>query len=202
MDTQSRERITFQASANDIEQTSLDDSVGRFPVSARVPNPLVVSFVGPSGVGKTTLLAKLIARLTKDGLRIGALKHDAHEFQIDREGKDTWRLREAGAYAVGISSRTARAVIATTDRPSTLDQLVGCLPAALDMVLVEGYKNDDVPKIELHRAGAPLLWQTAQLTNVLALVSDDQTAAFPGQRLGFADIEALCTLLTSLRPNG
>ena len=69
-------------------------------------------------------------------------------------------------------------------------------------VLVEGYKNDDVPKIELHRAGAPLLWQTAQLTNVLALVSDDQTAAFPGQRLGFADIEALCTLLTSLRPNG
>lgn len=66
-----------------------------------------------------------------------------------------------------------------------------------DLVLVEGYKNDDAAKIEVHRRGAPLLWQTAQITNVLAVVSDDMSAPSPGPRLGHEDIDALCGLVTS-----
>ena len=165
------------------------------PIAAS--SPPVVCVVGPSGIGKTTLLTKVLARLVGDGLRVGALKHDAHEFQLDHEGKDTFRFRAAGAQAIGIASKTARAMIATTERPTSLRELVTTLPTSLDLVLVEGYKNEDAPKIEVHRRGRPLLWQTTGLSRVIAVVSDDETAESPGPRFAHEDIDGVCALLRS-----
>ncbi len=117
------------------------------------PRPPVLAFAGYSGSGKTTAMVALIARLRARGLRIAALKHDAHGFQLDREGKDTARFTAAGATAIAIASRDQRAVIATTQRPSTLAELISTLSVGVDMILVEGYKHDDIAKIVVHRAG-------------------------------------------------
>jgi molybdopterin-guanine dinucleotide biosynthesis protein B len=155
----------------------------------------VVCFVGPSGVGKTTLIERVIARLTGEGLRIGALKHDAHEFQMDREGKDTWRFRQAGAGAVGIASKTAFATIAWTGAPTTLARLAAALPPDLDLVLVEGWKGDQAPKIEVHRRGRPLLTTTTALTNVIAIVTDDETVSGRTPCFAHDDVESICALL-------
>ena len=115
--------------------------------------PPVLAFAGYSGSGKTTAMVALIARLKARGIRVAALKHDAHGFQLDREGKDTARFTAAGASAVAIASKDQRAVIATTSRPSTLAELLSTVSIDVDMILVEGYKDDDIAKIVVHREG-------------------------------------------------
>jgi molybdopterin-guanine dinucleotide biosynthesis protein B len=121
-------------------------------------------------------VARVIEHLSGSGLRVGALKHSSHGFQMDREGKDTYRFREAGAYAVGIASSTERAVIATTDEPTSLADLAATLPAALDIVVVEGYKAEGAPKIEVHRRGQALMSVPAQAANLIAVVTEDVAA--------------------------
>jgi molybdopterin-guanine dinucleotide biosynthesis protein B len=155
----------------------------------------LVCFVGPSGVGKTTLIARVIARLSREGLRIGALKHDAHEFQMDREGKDTWRFRQAGAGAVGIASKTACATITWTGAPTSLASLAAAQPPDLDLILVEGWKGDQAPKIEVHRRGRPLLAATAGLANVIAVVTDDERVTTRTPRFHHDDVDSICELL-------
>lgn len=71
----------------------------------------VISIIAKSGTGKTTLLEKLIAELKRRGYRMGTMKHDAHQFDIDREGEDSWRLTQAGAHTMAISSPTKIAII-------------------------------------------------------------------------------------------
>jgi len=138
----------------------------------RAAHPPLICFIGPSNVGKTTLVARVIEQLTRGGLRVGALKHSAHGFQMDRAGKDTYRFREAGAYAIGISSETERAVITTTDAPISLAELAASLPADLDVIVVEGYRNEDAPAIEVHRGDAALVSRASGFEQVVAVVSD------------------------------
>ncbi len=138
---------------------------------ASPPTPLVC-FVGYSNAGKTTLVAKVIEHFNRSGLRIGALKHSAHGFQMDREGKDTHRFRQAGAYAIGISSDTERAVITTTESPTSLAELAASLPADLDLIVVEGYRTEGAPAIEVHRGDATLASRGTGFENVMAVVSD------------------------------
>jgi len=149
------------------------------PLSAERAPP-ILCFVGTSGSGKTTLLSSLIARLCEGGLRVGALKHDADGFELDHEGKDTFRLRAAGAWAVGIASPTERAIVASVDRPATLAELVSALPSGLDLVLVEGYKHDHGAKVEVHRKGRALLCRDRDVDNVVAIASDDPDVAHAG----------------------
>lgn len=152
----------------------------------------LVSFVGPSGAGKTTLITRLIERLSSRGLRVGALKHaHAHDVEMDREGKDTFRFSNAGACAVGIASTSTRAVIVKTSAPATLSELAAMLPDDLDLVLVEGYKNTDVPKIEVHRRGHPRLPTVAGL---LAVVTDDP-AVDAEPRFSHEDLEGILGLV-------
>ena len=154
----------------------------------------LVSFVGPSGVGKTTLITRLIERLSRQGLRIGALKHaHAHDVEMDREGKDTFRFSSAGACAVGIASNSVRAVIVKTGRPTSLAELAAMLPGDLDLVLVEGYKSEDVPKIEVHRRGHPLL-AAEGLPGVFAVVTDDDSVATM-PRFAHEDLDGIVALL-------
>src|SRR3972149_11227924 len=109
----------------------------------------VVGVVGKSNVGKTTFLEKLIAELTRRGWRVGTIKHDAHGFDIDKPGKDSWRHAQAGSRAVAISSPEKVAVIKQVSREVTLDELASLVAGEGDIVLCEGYKRSEQPKIEV-----------------------------------------------------
>jgi len=122
-----------------------------------------IGFAAFSGTGKTTLLKQLIPLLKEKGLRVGLVKKSHHDFEIDRPGKDSHELRMAGASPVMLSSSHRRAVITehTELRERTLaEELVFFDRDSVDIILVEGYKQENFPKIELHRPslGKPLLF--------------------------------------------
>ena len=107
----------------------------------------VVSIVGPSGSGKTTLIERLIRELFGRGIAVAAVKCTHHGFDLDRPGKDSYRLKQAGGIAVGLVSPGGWAVIA--DEPeASVDDLLGRLPTS-DLVIIEGGSGSDTPKIEI-----------------------------------------------------
>ncbi len=108
----------------------------------------VVSVVGRSNSGKTTLLEKLIPELVRRGCRVGTLKHDVHGFVLDAPGKDTWRHAKAGAQAVAISSPGKVAVMRDVQGEMSIDDVVK-LMGDVDIVITEGYKSGDKPKVEV-----------------------------------------------------
>lgn len=114
----------------------------------------VVGFAGFSGSGKTTLVERLIPALRHKGLRVSVVKHAHHRFDIDHEGKDTYRHREAGAFEVVVASDQRLALMRefeVTKRP-TVHHLLAELYEGVDWVLVEGFKDSDLQKIEVWRA--------------------------------------------------
>ncbi len=113
----------------------------------------VISFVGNSDSGKTTLLEKVVGRLTAEGIKVAVIKHDTHRFEMDQPGKDTWRMAQAGADVVAISSPEKVAVIARVAKEKSLDEVLAMIPG-VDIVLTEGYKSGNKPKIEVYRSGA------------------------------------------------
>jgi molybdopterin-guanine dinucleotide biosynthesis protein B len=134
--------------------------------------PPIVSIVGNSDAGKTTLLEKLIAELTARGYRVGTVKHDVHGFDIDHEGKDSWRHKQAGAHTVVISSPMKVAVVKDAETEETLDGLESKYFQDVDLILTEGYKGENKPKIEIFRSQMhekPLFGGDERL---VALVSD------------------------------
>lgn len=110
-----------------------------------------VSFVAKSGTGKTTLLEKVIGELKKRGWRVGAIKHDAHRFDIDHPGKDSFRLTAAGADTMLISSPEKLALIKQHTASPPIHALIATYFADVDIILTEGFKQSDLPKIEVHR---------------------------------------------------
>lgn len=113
----------------------------------------VFGFAGWSGSGKTVLIEKLVPRLTARGLRVSLVKHAHHEFDVDQPGKDSWRHRQAGCTEVLLGSSRRWALMhelrdeAEPDLAHLLNRLSPC-----DLVLVEGYKREAIPKLEIHRA--------------------------------------------------
>ncbi|MAT66154.1 MAG: molybdopterin-guanine dinucleotide biosynthesis protein B [Gammaproteobacteria bacterium] len=137
--------------------------------------PPVLGFAAWSGTGKTTLLERLLPRLREHGLRIGLIKHAHHDFDIDHPGKDSHRLRQAGAGQVLIASSRRWALLTETPEQDEADltQLIGQLDRnALDLILVEGFRHERFPKLELHRAatGRPLLYPDDD--SIMAVLSD------------------------------
>ncbi len=132
--------------------------------------PPVVAVVGKSDAGKTTFLEKLIGELKARHIRVGTIKHDAHGFDIDHPGKDTWRHARAGADAVAISSPSKVAVIRKVENELDIDR-VAELIGDVDIILAEGYKRSAKPKIEINRTAhsTELLCTPDEL---IALVSD------------------------------
>jgi molybdopterin-guanine dinucleotide biosynthesis adapter protein len=114
----------------------------------------IVSIVGKSDSGKTTLLEKLIPILTARGFRVAVIKHDAHSFEIDHEGKDSWRHKQAGAAVTIVSSSSKLAMVADTDHDQSLAEIRDALIRGVDLILSEGYKRETHPKIEVYRAEA------------------------------------------------
>lgn len=138
-------------------------------------NPPVLGMAAWSGTGKTTLLEKLLPLLGGRGLRIGMLKHAHHDFDIDTPGKDSYRLRKAGAEQMLIASDRRWALMVETPQCDdvSLSSLLDRLDRpALDLILVEGFRHVDYPKIELHRAalGKPLLFPDD--SSIIAIASD------------------------------
>lgn len=115
-------------------------------------NPIpVYCFAAFSGTGKTTFLEKLIISLRERGLSVGVIKHDAHDFEIDREGKDTRRFSQAGAAVVAIASSAKAAFI--EHRELSLGEMLSRV-SGVDIILVEGYKYTRRLKLAIYREGA------------------------------------------------
>ncbi|MDO9198264.1 molybdopterin-guanine dinucleotide biosynthesis protein B [Rhodoferax sp.] len=116
----------------------------------------VVGFAGYSGSGKTTLVERLIPAFRLMGLRVSVVKHAHHRFDIDHVGKDTYRHREAGAFEVVVASDKRLALMREFEQPMQLSvhQLIAELYEGVDWVLVEGFKESDLLKIEVWRAQA------------------------------------------------
>jgi molybdopterin-guanine dinucleotide biosynthesis adapter protein len=138
-------------------------------------NPPVLGFAAASGTGKTSLLTKLIPVLKAHNLQIGIIKHSHHDFEIDQPGKDSFRLRKAGATPVMLVSQYRRAIISelTADADISLAEQIALFPkAGLDLILVEGFRHESYPKIELSRPslGKPLLYPKDP--SIIAIASD------------------------------
>lgn len=118
----------------------------------------VICVVGRKNAGKTTLIERLLPELIARGRRVATIKHDAHEFEIDLPGKDTWRHRQAGSSTTIIASSSKVAMVRKTDREAELDELLGLVDRSYDLVLVEGMRRSARPKILVHRPelGAPV----------------------------------------------
>lgn len=128
-----------------------------------LPDLPVLGFAAYSGTGKTTLIENILPLLSAHHIRVGVIKHAHHTFEIDHEGKDSYRLRKAGARQMLIGSARRWALVVETDarRKTTLADFIGQLQHEdLDLILVEGFKPERIPKIELVRPalGHPLFY--------------------------------------------
>ncbi|AZO96017.1 molybdopterin-guanine dinucleotide biosynthesis protein B [Halocella sp. SP3-1] len=131
----------------------------------------IVSIVGWTNSGKTTFITKLIPVLKSRGYRIATIKHNAHKFEIDKQGKDSWRHRQAGAETVILSSKEKIAVIKEIKEEVAVEELVSrYIDQEIDIVIVEGYKTGSVPKIEVFRPGSyekPVFVEDEVLTRII-----------------------------------
>lgn len=148
-------------------------------MNALLHTPPVLGIAAWSGTGKTTLLTQLLPLLRAHGLRVGMIKHAHHAFDIDHPGKDSYELRKAGAEQMLIASnrRWALMVEAPVDGDVSLwDMLSRLERSRLDLILVEGFKHERFPKLELHRTalGKPLLFPDDDA--IIALACDTPVA--------------------------
>jgi molybdopterin-guanine dinucleotide biosynthesis protein B len=134
-------------------------------------HPPIIAVVGRSGSGKTTLIEQLIPELRRRGRQVGAVKHTHHAFDLDPSGKDSWRLFHAGAPVVAFASAAQLVVMRHLGRELSLEEIVTRYLGDVELVLVEGYKELPLRKIEVVRTGQELL---CSLDDLIAVVSDDQ----------------------------
>lgn len=169
-------------------------------------SPFVLGFAGYSGSGKTTLLTKLIARLSARGLRIGIIKHTHHEFDIDHPGKDSYELRHAGAARIVVGSSRRWALI--NERPAPVEPNLAEMLAilgedSLDLILVEGFRHEKFPKIEVHRPALKRDLLAATDASIIAIATD--VAALDGPslpRLALNDIAGIETFVIKMIQTG
>ncbi|MDO5102301.1 MAG: molybdopterin-guanine dinucleotide biosynthesis protein B [Lautropia sp.] len=144
----------------------------------------VMGFAGFSGSGKTTLIEQVIPLLRAAGLVVSVIKHAHHTFDIDKPGKDSWRHRQAGAGEVLLTSDQRWVLMHELNgapEPDLHAHLARMSPC--DLVLVEGFKHADIPKIEVHRpsVGKPLLYP--EDAHIVAVATDEPGLALPSDRV-------------------
>ena len=156
----------FNSSQEGGNISSVDDS-GKIKVGM----PLVISIVGKSKAGKTTILESLIRVLKQRGYRVAVAKHIPQGFELDQPGKDSWRLFQAGGDGVVLSSPQKLAIIKPVEQDATLKRLPHFLGEDVDIILAEGFRGSDSTKIEVHRSGLGELLCPAE--ELLAIITDE-----------------------------
>ena len=132
----------------------------------------IVSIVGKSNSGKTTLLEKIIPELVKRGYRVATIKHNLHGFDIDHEGKDSYRHKKAGAHTTIVSSPHQLALIQDVDHNYSLDEIRDRYIKNVDIILTEGYKGNPFPKIEVFRSDLEHALLCRKEDDLLAVAAD------------------------------
>ncbi len=156
----------------------------------------ILGFAAASGTGKTTLLTQIIPALKAQGLRVGLIKHSHHNVQIDQPGKDSFRLRVAGASPVMLSSAYRRVMItefSEVKEPTLSEEIRFFDKSQVDLILVEGFKSACFPKIELHREvlNKPLIYPNDP--NIIAIATDSDLIV--PRRLKRLDINQASTVV-------
>ena len=160
--------------------------------STQRPNLPLLGFAAYSGTGKTTVLEALLPLLTESGLKVGVLKHAHHDFDVDKPGKDSYRLRKAGANQMLIASRNRHVMMTETpEAEADFDYLLTRFDTnTLDLILVEGCKNIAFPKIELHRDEVGKPWLYPNDDNIIAIAADRQVESELPQ-MAISDLDAI-----------
>ncbi len=164
--------------------------------------PQIVLIVGKSNSGKTTLVEKLIRELTARGLSIGSVKHTHDKFDFDKEGKDSWRHKKAGANATLVVTDTRVALVRDDERPY-IEKMQAYLKGT-DLIIAEGFKTLALPKIEIFRTASPHKTPLClDDPNLLAFVTDSDIRP-NAPVFGLEDISALADFIESspLLPKG
>lgn len=132
----------------------------------------VICFVGSSNSGKTTLIEKVIGLLAKKGYDVATVKHTHKNFSADSEGKDSWRHKAAGARTVVLASPSQFAVVSDSRSELTIEDVLGKFVSGADILIVEGFKKDSYPKIEVSRNGSGHDLRCLTDPSVIAVASD------------------------------
>jgi len=159
--------------------------------------PPAIAFVAPSGTGKTTLVESLVREFTRRGRRVGALKHDAHRFEIDTPGKDSARFTAAGAQVMVLASAERVAAVLRPEAPPAVDDLLDRWFAGVELVLVEGYRNSALPRLEVFRAGTgrPLTCRGDTVDPLLVAVASDIPLVLDVPVLDLGDAAAIADFI-------
>lgn len=154
----------------------------------------VIGLAGWSGAGKTTLMKRLIPALIARGVSVSTIKHAHHAFDVDVPGKDSWEHRQAGAAQVLVSSANRWALMSENrgaPEPTLAFLLTRMNP--VDLVIIEGFKREDHPKIEVHRAANGKPWLHPEDPRIVAVAADVAQSRLPQAALD--DVEAVATLV-------
>ena len=154
--------------------------------------PPIVSIVGKSKSGKTTLIEGLIPELKSRGCRVATIKHVAHGMTFDEPDKDSWRHIQAGSEATAISSPSGIVLVKPTTSDAALNEIVRLFGEDYDLILTEGFKRDSAPKIEVHRReiGPPL----SAVKRLIAIVTDEPLET-KARQFSLTDIKGLADFL-------
>ena len=159
-------------------------------------SPAILSIVGKSEVGKTTLIEKLLPCLVRRGIKVGTIKHDVHGFTMDKEGKDSYRHKQAGAHTTVISSPNKIGMVRDADHDHAIKEIVDLYLKDMNLVLTEGYKRESWPKLEVHRRELkrPLI---AKPEEGLIAVASDEELDVNAPVFGLDDVEQISDFLIS-----
>jgi molybdopterin-guanine dinucleotide biosynthesis protein B len=154
--------------------------------------PPIVSIVSKSKTGKTTLIEKLVRELKSRGYRVATIKHAPEGTTFDEPNKDSWRHLQAGSEATAISSKDKMVLIKPLTSDTALDEIARLLGEDYDIILAEGFKQGDAPKIEVHRkaAGPPL----KDIKKLIAIATDEPLETKTRQ-FSLGDVKGLADLL-------
>ena len=158
-------------------------------------NSRIISYVGFSGSGKTTFIEKLIGKIKQRGFSVAVIKHDAHHFQIDYEGKDSYRFFEAGSDCVAICSGEKTAFVKRNEECPDVHEVIEALPGSYDVILVEGYRMSDLPKIGICRkaTGKGLSLPVEELCAVIT----DEKERMATVQFGLEDVDEVAEFILS-----
>lgn len=153
----------------------------------------VISVVGYANSGKTTVLVKIISELRNRGYKVATIKHHGGDFDIDHEGKDTYRHMEAGAHTTVLASPNKFAIVSKVEKEKTLDELISCI-TDVDIIITEGYKSEDKPKVEVFRKANNKERVKGIEDTIVAVINDDKiTGAVPS--FSFNDIKEIADFI-------